>query len=89
MTCPKCKSKGTLVYGDAYQVCHEYKINNNGTVQKRFKKTPEASEEWNYIACNKCGFYVSGTDNPSFIVTGGTIMFEFELLEKYESEVEQ
>lgn len=86
MTCPKCKSKGTLVYGDVYQVCHEFKINDNGTVQKRFKKTPEMSEEWNYVSCNKCGFYASGADSPSFFVSNGTIVFEYELLEKLESE---
>lgn len=89
MTCPKCKSKGTLVYGDAYQICHEFKINDNGTVQKKFKKTPEMSEEWNYVACNKCGFHVSGTDSPSFYFSDGTIIFEFELLEKYREERDQ
>lgn len=82
MKCPKCGAKGTMVYGDVYQVCLEHHINRDGTISKRSKRTPLLSEEWNYIACSNCGLNMVGHDYPTYAVINGKIVIEDDYLDR-------
>ena len=78
MKCPKCGAKETLIFGSAYQVCHEHHICRNAKISKRYKKTPEYSEEWNYVRCSNCGLYMTGHDNSTYEIKNNKIVFETE-----------
>ena len=76
--CPKCNAKGTLTFGSVYQVCHEHHICLDGRISKRYKKTPEYSEEWNYVCCSVCGMHITGHDYNTYTIQGNRIIFETE-----------
>lgn len=80
--CPKCGAKGTMKYGDVYQVCREYHIKRDGSISKRGKLTPMLSEEWNYIACSNCGLYMVGHDYPTYGFIDGKIVIDEEYFDR-------
>lgn len=76
MICPKCGAKGTLVFGSVYQVCHEHHVCRDGTISRRYKKTPEFSEDWNYVSCSNCGLHMTGHDVRTYSVIDGKIVID-------------
>ena len=78
MICPKCGAKGTLIFGSAYQVCYEHHVCRDGRISKKYKKTPEAPEEWNYVCCSSCGMYMTGHDDNTYEIKDNKIVFEVE-----------
>lgn len=82
MICPKCKAKGTMVFGTVYQICHEHHINRDGTISNKYKKTPLLSEEWNYIACSNCGLNLVGHDNATYDIIDNKIVIDEDFYER-------
>lgn len=64
MKCPKCGSEN-LTVSFYYQYSHDYKINKNGKLSKRYKNNEVGSLEWSSIQCMDCGFSESSEDCAS------------------------
>ena len=78
MICPKCGAKGTMIFGSVYQVCREHHICRDGRIAKRYKKTPELSEEWNYVNCTNCGLHMTGHARNTYDIIDNKIVLDSE-----------
>ena len=45
-----------------YQFGHAYTVKSDGTLSKRYKKTPDGSEEAEIVYCNECGYNLDERD---------------------------
>lgn len=52
VVCPKCD--GRLMVEFLYQFGHAHTVKSDGTLSKRYKKTPDGSEDVEIVYCKQC-----------------------------------
>lgn len=75
MICPKC-GKGNLHINYVQQYAMRHKLGKDGRVLKEVKKVYMGPEDWSFLDCDNCDFYLSANEKVSFNYEGNKIVFD-------------